>query len=248
MYIPKNRIITNLRTTQHEFVYKSNNEPYDGVYWKDYKGKFYAGTNPNVTPRYEIIKIVPIEDYKDPNQPKSQIAITEGPTPFLDIDDGPFNEDIIQTYARLKKINTVNPDVYNLPSMYYPIPTDKEYNIGEFRRYFLVRINSDNWMEVDKNTYKKIKTFDTSWECYLYVPCFIDWEITGNIDSVEKTNKNLIELTQFRMKRKGLDLFLRRDYLQFYKDVSTPEFQEGMRGEEDTLDAPPPPTNDGNSY
>ena len=109
MYIPKNRIVTNLRTTQNEFVYKSTGESYNGVYWKDYKGKFYAGTNPNVTPRYEIIRVIPIEDYKDPYQPKSQVAITEGPTPFINEDDGPYDEEIITTYARLKKVDTINP-------------------------------------------------------------------------------------------------------------------------------------------
>jgi hypothetical protein len=245
MYIPKNRIVTNLRTTQNEFVYKSTGESYNGVYWKDYKGKFYAGTNPNVTPRYEIIRVIPIEDYKDPYQPKSQVAITEGPTPFINEDDGPYDEEIITTYARLKKVDTINPEQLNLPSMYYPKPTDKDYKLGEFRRYFIVRINSNTWMEVDKNTYKKISSFDTSWECFLFVPAYIDWVITGDQDKVEETNRNLVELTQFRMKKQGLKRFLQQDYLKFYKiiDEETQDLPS-----QDELNAPPPPTNDGNNY
>ena len=65
-YIPKNRILTNLKTTPNEFVYKANNKPYDGIYWKDYKGKYYTGENPNVKPTYEIIKVIPYEEYTDP--------------------------------------------------------------------------------------------------------------------------------------------------------------------------------------
>lgn len=54
MYIPKNRLITNLKTNQGEFVYKDTNVPYNGVYWKSYDGKYFTGKNPNNTPTKEI--------------------------------------------------------------------------------------------------------------------------------------------------------------------------------------------------
>ena len=50
MYIPKNRLITNLKTNQGEFVYKDTNVPYNGVYWKSYDGKYFTRKNPNDTP------------------------------------------------------------------------------------------------------------------------------------------------------------------------------------------------------
>ena len=55
MYIPLNRLITNLKTTQNEFVYKDTLFPYDGYYWKSYDGKYFTGKNPNDLPSVEII-------------------------------------------------------------------------------------------------------------------------------------------------------------------------------------------------
>ena len=55
MYIPLNRLITNLKTTQNEFVYKDTLFPYNGYYWKSYDGKYFTGKNPNDLPSVEII-------------------------------------------------------------------------------------------------------------------------------------------------------------------------------------------------
>ena len=54
MYIPKNRLTTNLQTNQGEFVYKGTNTSYDGFYWKSYDGKFFTGKTPDDNPTREI--------------------------------------------------------------------------------------------------------------------------------------------------------------------------------------------------
>ena len=55
MYVPLNRIITNLYTAPGEFVYKNSNAPYNGYYWKSYNGKIFTGKNPNDIPNEELI-------------------------------------------------------------------------------------------------------------------------------------------------------------------------------------------------
>ena len=56
MYIPKNKIKTNLYTRNNEFQYLSSGKEYTGYYHKLHTGKFYTGKTPNDKPVEEIIK------------------------------------------------------------------------------------------------------------------------------------------------------------------------------------------------
>ena len=74
MYIPKNKIITNLHTNignPNSEIADSNTEPffiketgtlYRGYYWKDYQGKYYTGkTNGALRPQdwcYILIQFI----------------------------------------------------------------------------------------------------------------------------------------------------------------------------------------------
>jgi len=252
-YIPKNRILTNLKTTPNEFVYKANNKPYDGIYWKDYKGKYYTGENPNVKPTYEIIKVIPYEEYTDPNKPTSRLAIIDAPFLIgLNTPNGTddWNENLVIEYGELKGENTMNPEVFNLPSMFYPAPTDEDYKIGEFRRYFCIRVNQNIFLEIDKNTYKAIKGKDKSFMWEYYKPFFIDWVITGNEMEVRKTNRNLILLKEKRGNAKGLDKFLKGQYTKYYRDLNFSEESTTTPPlpSQDELNPPSEPQNDGNNY
>jgi hypothetical protein len=46
MYIPKNRIKTNLYTPGNEFIFKSDKTNYIGHYYSLYTGKFFTGKTP----------------------------------------------------------------------------------------------------------------------------------------------------------------------------------------------------------
>lgn len=58
MYIPKNRIKTNLYTAGGEYVFKGNQEEYKGYFHSLYDGTFYTGRTPNDPPIVEIINIL----------------------------------------------------------------------------------------------------------------------------------------------------------------------------------------------
>ena len=62
MYIPKNRIITNLYTNTNEYVYKGTNVYYKGFYWKMYNGKLFTGKNPNELPNEELELVEATQD------------------------------------------------------------------------------------------------------------------------------------------------------------------------------------------
>ena len=47
MYIPKNRMTTNLYTRGEEYKNVATGIPYIGYYWKMYNGTTFTGKNPN---------------------------------------------------------------------------------------------------------------------------------------------------------------------------------------------------------
>ena len=201
-YIPKNRIITDLYTNTNELIYKDTKEFYTGYYWKDFKGKYYAGKNPNVRPVRELINLSPTEE--DNNQsPTSQISITS--TSPLDV----------ETYSKLKNVNLNNIPKQLIPQHLYPKPTEDDYKLGVFDRYFLYKQNEPIFLEVDEDTYKGVKDEDSKYYFTPYTSFLIAWTITGDKGEAFKTNKKIVELTEKRINRRGLKQFLNGNYTKF---------------------------------
>lgn len=204
MYIPKNRIITNLKSNQGEFVYKGTSILYNGFYWKSYDGKFFTGKNPNDSPTNEIIKL------------DNNVILNPKNLPTVKINDI-LNDTSNSDYIFLRDINYFSPPRKYLPSQYYPNPTQDDYNLGAFSRYFVVKANENIYLEVNKDTYDNINNQNTDWAWELYVPFSILWTLIGERDTVFITNRNITQLTEQRLKRRGLQEFLKRNYLKFYK-------------------------------
>ena len=215
MYIPKNRIITNLNTEPGEFVYKNTRNQYNGFYWKSYDGKFFTGKTPNDTPVNEIVKLVDTNTITNSNIPTVELYVTLESSLENDV----FTEsDILNLdYASLKGINLSAPPRKYLPSQYYPTPTQDDYNLGAFSRYFVVKANENVYLEVNKDTYDNINNQNNDWAWELYTPISILWTLIGERDTVFITNRNITQLTEQRLKRRGLQEFLKRNYLKFYK-------------------------------
>jgi hypothetical protein len=220
MYIPKNRLITNLKTNQGEFVYKDTNVPYNGVYWKSYDGKYFTGKNPNDVPAREIeISTQPATDNSTSNI-NFQISPLFVSVPDLDDSiDLPFIDSLSPDFAYLilKKVDLNKSEIKYLPSQYYPTPTQDDYNLGAFSRYFVVKANENVYLEVNKDTYDNINNQNTDWAWELYTPISILWTLIGERDTVFITNRNITQLTEQRLKRRGLQEFLKRNYLKFYQ-------------------------------
>jgi hypothetical protein len=127
MYIPKNRIITNLQTNQNEFVYKGTNTFYNGYYWKSYDGKYFTGKNPNDNPIREI-------ELSSTINKNTIILSSQTPILFVDYIETPLEDvNVVVNYSIIKNIDLNKPDIKLLPSQYYPTPTQDDYN---FRSIF----------------------------------------------------------------------------------------------------------------
>lgn len=215
MYIPKNKIITDLYTNGEEYQDASSLE-YIGPYYKLYNGKIFSGKNPNDKPTFELFPF-------DPPIPQSETPTTLRPG-FTG--DGPpypsgFGEDQIkiednQVYIFLKEGKVTNKSL-NLPYSFYPQPTEDDYSLGVFTRYFCVKVNENIYLEINKDTYDSLLQEKKDWAYELYTPFWLQWTLTGEEKEVELANSNVIAIKERRLKRRGLREFLKGNYLKFYK-------------------------------
>lgn len=214
-YIPKNKIITNLYASTKELEYKDTGESYVGRYWKSYDGKYFTGKTPNDTPTRELVKISPTEEGEDILTQLNQIAYTDAPTVLDDVDDEGYSEDLVIEYSRLKNVNLNNIKKQIVPKHLYPKPTENDYRLGVFNRYFLYKVNEPVFLEVDGNTIKAVIEKDPKYYTTPFIPFLMSWTIGGEKSYVYDTNKRIIELTERRIRRNGLKEFLKFDYTKF---------------------------------
>jgi len=199
MYYPKSQIQVNLYTNGNEYVIASSNEIYAGYYWKTSSGKFFTGKTPEDTPSVELKLKSKIENVS--TIPNSTTTI--------------FNSEFTtREYNSIKQIQTPSPLL--LPTYYLPQPTEQDYQVGEFQRYFVKKTNELIYTEVNKDTHDKIQGNDPQWLWPLYTPFSLPWNISGDKLQVAKTNKNIVDLTMQRLKLYKFNEYLRNDYLKFY--------------------------------
>lgn len=217
MYIPKNKIITNLYTRDKKLVYKDSQEYYTGYYWKSYDGKFFTGKNPNEKPSYELELVEPTEETFNVTTPTTKIAYTDAPTIFDDLNTEGYSEELIVEYSQLKNINLNTNQSKNLPYQFYPQPTQSDYDLGVFQRYFCVKANENIYLEINQETFNKLTSRDSNWKWELYIVFQLGWTLIGEKDQAYNANRNTVLITERRLNREGLQLFLREDYVKFWK-------------------------------
>ncbi len=178
MYIPKNKIQTNLYTSGGEYTLLSSGQNYIGYYYKLYNGKYFTGKTPNDPETKEIILVIP---------------------------NVPTNSDLISS----------------LPIPYNPLfPTEQDYQVGEFTRYFNIKRNQAIFTEISKDTYNKFQQQDPQVPWRSYKVFSLSWLLTGDINQVAQTNKNITELTEARERAFGLGLYLKENWTQYYRNPS----------------------------
>lgn len=216
MYIPKNRIKTNLYTSGGEWVVKSTGEEYIGFYHSLYTGESYTGKTQNDKPKELLAPLTNIYDQR--------WEATDRGIPFqyyTDIYDGVLyngqtqNPDLINKYNFITNTD-VSPIKY-VPTQHYPTPTEEDYKLGVFTRYFCAKVNEDKYIELNKETYEKLLKQDSEWQWEYYTPFKLQWTLVGDRNYVATTNNNSIRIAQRDIDRKTLDLYLRRNYLKFYR-------------------------------
>lgn len=205
-YYPKNKVLTNLFSNGSPIVKLIDLSPYTGPYYKLSNGKMFIGATPN-SRRYpeEIINLDEIildDDSPVTNQISDSTTTTN------------TNAEIISDYLGvLEEI----PSVKKIPVPFFPKPTPQDYKRGYFTRYFSKQVNDYSFIEISEKTYKNLlqKNSEYLWELY-YVTEF-PWQISGDVNKVFTTNKNIVEI-QEKNNFKGLSKFLRENYLKFYLD------------------------------
>ena len=196
-YIPKSRIQPNLYTAGKDYVIKNTLEPYTGYYYKIYTGQIFTGKNPDDKPNFPLIP--------PPNQPV-QINQTQ-----VFIKDNLANEN----YKALKGINGNN--LRNNPQLFFTQPTESDYQLGEFRRYFCKKKNEFIYIEISKSDYDNLVQKNPTINFQMWDPFNISWTLTGEEKQVYYINRNIVLLKEKNEKYYGLGKYLQEKYLRYYK-------------------------------
>jgi hypothetical protein len=211
-YYPKSQITTNLNTNGGELSYIDGRE-YMGYYWKNSRGQFFTGKTPQDTPTEKLIEITYNEDNFLSEKPSSVIAIfSDDPDPIMPYYNGSAN---ILKYTLLQNIN-LSKTVF-LPYYSPNIPTEQDYQIREYRRYFCKKTNEIIYLEISKETYDKLLSQDPQIAFQLYLPFNLPWQLTGKKEDVYKTNRNITELTSVKLKLPMLSSYLKEDFTKYYR-------------------------------
>ena len=221
MYIPKNRIKPNQFTPGDELMVKQTKANYSGYYHTLYTGKIYSGKTQNEKNIIELVTIATQDGPGTPDLPPSLettnvIALFIGdPDPI--INEEQWDQGDIVTYLKVTNQNTEDDQPREVPFQMYPKPTEDDYSLGVYTRYFCVKINESIYYELDKKIYNKLKKQDSSWVWELYTCFKLQWTLTGDLNSVIVTNRNQTTIEQQRLKRLGLSGFLNEDWLKYYR-------------------------------
>lgn len=204
-YLPKSKYSIK-NTPGGELVYKSNKEMYIGDYMSLSTGKYYAGIN-NIKLGPELILNAIQDIYTSKNfgaskDVKKHLIFKEGIKDFL---------------KETKPIPEEN-----------PLPTDKEYDRGYYKRYFVKRINNEIYIEIGSKTYEDIKSKKPKYDYNLYEVGDITWHLTGNVflkntTSIRQTQKifryinfHFIKLDEYKLEEELLQTHLKTNGGELY--------------------------------
>jgi hypothetical protein len=123
--------------------------------------------------------------------------------------------DYLTPYDVLKNIDSFK--VTYLPVYSPNIPTEQDYQIGEYRRYFCKKTNEIVYLEISKETYDRLIGQDPQIAFQLYLPFNLPWQLTGKKEDVYKTNRNITELTSVKLKLPMLSSYLKEDFTKYYR-------------------------------
>jgi hypothetical protein len=198
MYYPKSQIVTNLYTNGQEYVIKSTNENYIGNYWKTSDGKFFTGKTPEDKNIQELILLS-----LTPN-------VTPNINPILNSPNWLPNDFSSTEYPKYSYEDKLTPVSFN------PQPTQDDYTLGEFTRYFCKKTNELIYIEINKDTYEKLIGQDPTYLWQLYTPFKYQWIISGNKETVYKTNEQVTKYMITKFKFPAFNKFLKENYLKFW--------------------------------
>lgn len=189
MYYPKSHITPNLYSNG-EYSLIGASQSYVGYYFTTIDGKIFTGRFPGDGNNLELL----------PSLGTSAESIIDEVT-----EDLRFSTRDNNLYSTLNKIKPGSPTI-STPSPFYPQPTEQDYQLGEFTRYFSKKTNENKYTETSglfQNT--------------LYIGIQLPWLITGNKDEVSRINENMVKLREQELGISGFGFYLKHNYLKFYR-------------------------------
>lgn len=225
MYYPLSQITTNLYSNG-DLWYESNSQPYIGYYFKTSKEQYFTGKTPSDGPNVSLIDPtsfeIPISSIPDNYKVNPLFSIND-PGVSLDIALDPlYNETVLNNYVALTQNLPSTQRIINNTPTYLPyynpqLPTQQDYQIGEFRRYFVKKSNEIIYTEINRDQYNKIIDRDPQILWQLYFPFFIDWQLTGDKQEVARVNRNMVLLASKTRVLPSFNLYLKEDYTKYYQ-------------------------------
>ena len=199
-YYPKSQITTNLYTSGGEYVRKDNNENYMGHYWTDSSGNYYSGKTPTDKP---TIVLIP--------KTTAQLPRTSGGTNETDVlETNSTSWTVVTKYSREGIPG-------RLPQRSTPTPTEEDYELGEYQRYYTKKRNQNSYFEISQEDYTLLTQQNSKIQYQLYLPISLSWVISGNLKEVEKTNKSTVALTERRLRLPGFTQYFKDNFTQYHK-------------------------------
>ena len=208
---PKSQIKTNLKTSGDEFILSSTKEKYIGFYYEVSNGDKFSGKTPESGPN---ILLLPIPADQEPESAEAEEQSVLISPPIIIINDYP---------------NSPPTNTRSLPHYAPTIPTQKDYNLGEFQRYFAKKTNQNIYLEINKETCDKLKNSDPNIAFDLYIAISLSWDLSGEQDQTYLINKNTVTLIEDRKNWYGFTQWFKDDFLKYYQnpDIQTDLFTDG---------------------
>ena len=207
-YYPKSQIKTNLYTNGNEYFLSTTQQAYSGYYYELSNGDKFTGKTP--------------EDKEN--------ILLKNINPNL---DSPFISDLTQK-EKIKVdviFDIINPGYFPpnppqnraIPSSNLTIPTQKDYNLGEFQRYFAKKRTENLYLEISKETHDLLKNTDSKIAWDIYTTISLPWDLSGDQTQTYTTNKNTVILIENREKWYGFEVWFKDDFLKYYKTSTIQE-------------------------
>ena len=192
MYYPEFLTETDLYTNGGELVSSSTGEGYIGYYWRTFDGNYYTGKNPDQIPSQPLFPINAVESQNN-------------------------GDSFIQPNPNYPK-NNLNQLIPPNPKPSINLPTQGDYSNGFFSRYFSKPVNSNQYIEIDSNTYNLLINQNPNINYVLNDTISVRWILSGfSQDEIYKKNKTLVDSAEINSNFKYLGQFLKFNYTKYYK-------------------------------
>ena len=202
IYYPPNQIRPNLFANSDEFVFISNTLPFSGSYHQLSNGRYYTGAL-HSNDSQEIIPVTGLTQ-------ATAIPTNKTNATLVIVDDTSLENN---TYTRLTNQSQL---VKEAPTNLQNLPTQQDYQIGEFTRYFAKAINQDTYIEFTKDLYDRLISKDPSIYYEQYIAFKLPWRLVGSKEQVFRINRNITVLVSQQFNLPKFGMYLKNDYLKYY--------------------------------